>query len=209
MSDNYTNSFYDLIRPGTQRSADIIVPVIYDLVKPESVIDVGGGEGHWAYKFKELGCYATNIDGAYVENSPMRDNFLSIDISKPFTVDDIADLVICLEVAEHLSEKRAAGFVADLVKLGPTILFSAAIPGQSGVYHINCQWPSYWQELFNSHGYHMSGNIRDRFWDDERIEPWFRQNLMIVTREPEKYPQQFPDTGVLDRVHPVIRSWWT
>lgn len=209
MSDNYTNSFYDLIRSGSQSSAMVITPVIYSLIKPKRVIDIGCGEGWWAHEFTKFGCEATGVDGEYVASSPLGANFIPKDISKPFTLTLPADLVICLEVAEHLFEKRAVGFVADLVKLGPTILFSAAIPRQSGVHHVNCQWPSYWQAIFAEHGYQMSGSIRDRFWDDNRIEPWYRQNLMIVTSTPDLYPELFPDTTQLDRVHPVIQGWWS
>lgn len=209
MSNDYTNSFFDLIRAGAQSSADVIAPVIYDLIKPTSVIDVGAGEGWWAYKFQQLGCASVvGVDGAYVASSPLGSNFIPKDISKPFTLPITADLVICLEVAEHLPESRAVGFIADLVKLGPTILFSAAIPRQSGVHHVNNQWASYWANLFSQHDYQMSGSIRDQFWDDDRIESWYRQNLMIVTRQPELYPDYFPDNTELDRVHPVIRGWW-
>lgn len=209
MSNLYNTNFYDIIRPGVLRSVEAIVPFLYGLVKPQSVIDVGCGEGHWAVRFQDYGCSVLGVDGAYVSSSPLGENFIARDISQPFSLSVTADLVVCLEVAEHLPEKRAAGFISDLVKLGPTILFSAAIPRQSGAGHINCQWPSYWKSLFADHGYEMSGSIRDRFWDDDKIEPWYRQNLMLVTSAPGLYPEFFPDTTELNRVHPIIRSWWS
>lgn len=200
----YTTSFYDLSRAGAIRSADVIVPVVYDLIKPKSVIDIGCGEGHWAHRFQEFGCKVMGVDGDYVANSPLGENFVARDISVPFTLPITADLVVCLEVAEHLSEERATPFVSDLVKLAPTILFSAAVLNQPGVHHVNCQKLSYWQRLFANHGYQMSGKIRDQFWDDGRIDTWYRCNLTLVTKNPDLYPDYFPDDTELDRV----KRWW-
>lgn len=212
MAGTYISNFYDQIRHGCQVSAELVVPSVHhDLLKPKSVIDIGCGEGWWANKFKELGCDVLGIDGSYVSSSPLGSDFKPIDIDVEGSLSEIpqADLVICLEVAEHLKSTRSESFISELCGLSPTMLFSAAIPRQPGVDHINCQWPSYWAGLFSKHGFSVSGNIRDLFWDDERIEPWYRQNLLIVSSTPELYPAYFPDTTELDRVHPVIRSWWS
>lgn len=211
MSDTYTNNFYDIIRPGVLTSVAAVVPVVYhDLLKPKSVIDIGCGEGWWANKFRELGSNVLGVDGAYVSSSPLGSDFKAVDIERVGSLSDIppAELVVCLEVAEHLKPFRAESFVKELCGLAPTILFSAAIPRQSGAGHINCQWPSYWAEKFNKYQFSVSGNIRDLFWDDDTIEPWYRQNLLVISSTPELYPGYFPDNTELNRVHPVIRSWW-
>jgi hypothetical protein len=105
------------------------------------------------------------------------------------------DLAVCLEVAEHLPASRAALFVADLVKLSPVVLFSAAIPGQPGVHHVNCQWPAYWADLFAFHGYGCRDEYRWPLWDDDRIESWYRQNVLI-------FQQGYEVTTPRPLVHP-------
>lgn len=210
MAGTYIPNFYDMIRHGCQTSADAVVPVVYhDLLKPKAVIDIGCGEGWWANKFKELGSNVLGIDGSYVKTSPLGSDFKAVDIDVVGSLTGIprADLVVCLEVAEHLKASRADSFVEELCGLAPTLLFSAAIPRQPGVDHINCQWPSYWAEKFSKHGYATSGNIRDLFWDDDKVEPWYRQNLLIISKTPELYPGYFPDETELDRTHPIIASW--
>lgn len=211
MAGEYDNSFYDIIRSGCIASAEVMVPVIYELVKPKRVIDVGCGEGYWANTFKSHGCEVLGVDGAYVASSPLGKDFVAIDIDVVGSLSDIpkADLVVCLEVAEHLPGSRAESFVAELCSLAPTLFFSAAIPRQSGAGHIWLQWPSYWKQLFSRHGFSVSGSIRDEFWEDDRIEVWYIQNALLVTNTPELYPDYFPDTTELDRVHPIIRSWWS
>ena len=59
------------------------------------------------------------------------------------------DLAISLEVAEHLKSSSSEDFVQSLTTLAPMILFSAAIPHQGGLHHINEQWLEYWGDLFN------------------------------------------------------------
>ena len=62
------------------------------------------------------------------------------------------DLVLSLEVAEHLPSECAEAFVESLVNLGPVILFSAAIPYQGGENHVNEQWPEYWVGVLSGEG---------------------------------------------------------
>ena len=70
-----------------------------------------------------------------------------------------------------------------LVRHTDVVLFSAACPGQFGQHHVNCQWPGYWQNLFNERGYACCDDIRWSIWSDERIEPWYRQNMFIARRD--------------------------
>src|SRR5271165_3642324 len=85
------------------------------------------------------------------------------------------DLAISLEVAEHLDSKYASSFVAALLKSSPVVCFSAAIPFQDGVNHVNEQWPDYWARLFASHDYLAIDCIREKIWDNEKVELWYAQ----------------------------------
>jgi len=75
-----------------------------------------------------------------------------------------------MEVAEHLSEARAASFVEDLTALGSVILFSAAIPFQGGEHHINEQWPEYWALMFRGFGYDCADVLRELVWADPQVD---------------------------------------
>lgn len=175
----YTDTFYDVIAEGCRQSAAVVAPIVHDLVEPRTVVDVGCGQGWWTQAFTDLGCETLGIDGSYV--SPICDRFTAHDLTTPLPDLGRFDLAVSLEVAEHLPATRAVGFVADLCALAPTILFSAAIPGQGGTGHVNEQWPGYWADLFARNGYTVSGGLRWRIWDDDRVENWYRQNLLIAT----------------------------
>jgi hypothetical protein len=88
-----------------------------------------------------------------------------------------------LEVAEHLPESRAANFVAELTRLAPVVLFSAAIPSQGGLNHVNERWPDYWAALFAMHGYRAADVVRWRVWNDPQVTWWYKQNIVLFARE--------------------------
>lgn len=210
----YDPEFYDMINAGSLISAQVIVPLVIDhLGHPDVVIDVGCGEGAWLSVWKERGAIVKGLDGAHVNRDRLLiddHEFVEWDLENteiPFEMGTV-DLVTCLEVAEHLSPERALSFVRDLCRLAPVILWSAAIPHQGGVGHVNEQWPNYWQGLFAAHGFLMSGALRWEIWDDLTVEPWYRQNLMVCARtdHPISYTPLFEATSAkpFGMVHPVV-----
>lgn len=205
----YTTSFYDLIRPGCVASAAVVAPIVYDMVRPDRVIDVGCGEGHWAKAFESAGAaHVHGVDGEYVRTRVV-DRFTPVDLASDFALDtDPFDLAVCLEVAEHLPAQVADRFVGNLCTLAPVVLFSAAAPAQGGVGHVNEAWPAYWANLFDGHGYTVSGALRWQIWNDDRVENWYRQNLLVAVPRGHtgRYPALF-DTPLAEPfpvIHPVL-----
>jgi hypothetical protein len=92
-------------------------------------------------------------------------------------------LAISLEVGEHLPDDRAEAYVDSLVSLSDFVLFSAAIPWQLGIGHVNEQWPEYWQALFAERGYRVLDVIRGQIWNDRYVPIWYRQNLLLYVQE--------------------------
>jgi hypothetical protein len=178
----YDGGFYDRQMHGSRRSAERVVPMVLSLIQPKSVIDVGCGVGTWLSVFHEQGIQITGIDGEYVERQKLfipAERFCPSDLGRKISHQSRHDLVVSLEVAEHLPARRAAGFVADLVALGPVILFSAAIPGQGGHHHVNEQWPDYWRDLFAKHDYVAIDCLRARLWNHRDVQVCYRQNILI------------------------------
>lgn len=177
----YTVDFYNRIGDGAHSSAAAVVPRVVELVRPETVLDVGCGEGWWAAEFAHHGCDVQGVDGEHIDPSRLRiphNRYQVVDLAAP-TGTLHADLAVCLEVAEHLPATAADTLVANLVYAAPVVLFSAAVPGQTGVDHQNCQWPQYWIDKFAYHGYEASDCLRWEFWNDERVDNWYRQNMLL------------------------------
>ena len=215
----YDAEFYERIRTGARRSARRIVPLVLELTTARSVIDVGCGSGVWVSVFDEhgvddtLGVEASHIDPDALDVAA--DRILHHDLRQPLRLDRRFDLALSLEVAEHLPEASARPFVASLAALAPLVLFSAAAPHQGGTEHVNEQWPDYWAERFDEHGFVPVDCIRRRVWSDPEVEWWYAQNtlLFVDSGELDRRPRlrqeyEFAGTNQLSIVHPRRHLEW-
>jgi SAM-dependent methyltransferase len=183
----YTKEFYKWQQNGSRLSAAETIPFVLDLIQPKSVVDVGCGVGTWLSVFKENGIQeCLGIDGNYVDPNMLMiapTEFLAHDLKEPIRLGKDFDLVVSLEVAEHLPHECAETFIESLTRLGNAILFSAAIPHQGGSGHINEQWPEYWIERFCQKGYIAIDCLRHRLWNINSVEAWYAQNIFIFVKQ--------------------------
>jgi hypothetical protein len=152
------------------------------------VVDVGSGVGTWLSVVLEQ-CVedALGIDGSYVNRDALlipAGRFLPHDVSTSLDLGRRFDLAMSLEVAEHLPPDRSEAFVALLAGLSDLVLFSAAIPGQGCVGHINERWQSFWRDLFAARRYAPVDVLRHQLWNDQEVEAYYRQNMVLyVSKE--------------------------
>lgn len=178
----YDADFFDKRAAACLASAKVLVPLAIDLVRPQSVVDVGCGDGAWLSVFRAHGvARICGLDNFVQEASLLipTDCFTRTDLARPFSVTDTFDLCVCLEVAEHIPGRAASGFIASLVKLAPAVLFSAAVPGQGGRGHVNEQWPSYWTNLFADHDFVRLDPFRRHLWQRPDVSWWYQQNVLL------------------------------
>lgn len=211
----YNKGFFERTQPLSRLSAGAIVPIVMELVRPTSVVDVGCGTGEFLSIFQDRGVQEIlGIDGMYVDRSQLaipQECFRAVDLSKPFTLDKTYDIAVCLEVAEHLEPAVAPDFIKSLTQLAPIMLFSAAIPLQDGYHHVNEQWPDYWAQLFQTQGFLPVDAIRKRIWHNRRVEDYYRQNMLLfcneqVLKSNEMLQKEFRETNpdMLSLVHPDL-----
>lgn len=181
-----THADYPRQREISRMSAEEILPAVLDLIQPKSVIDIGCGIGAWLSVFMDKGVDdAIGVDGDWVPREYLcvpEKNFLPRELTKPLNLGRDFDLVVSLEVAEHIPEQASDTFIGTLVEHGQVILFSAAIPGQGGPGHVNEQWPDYWATKFAKHGYEVIDCIRSKVWSNEKVCWWFAQNTMLYVK---------------------------
>lgn len=209
----YTESFYADQSQGSRASALEVVPLVLELLPVSSVVDVGCGVGTWLSVFRERGVSdVLGLDGTYVNPEQLLippTAFRAADLTTPPPLGRTVDLAISLEVAEHLPSSAADSFVAYLTTLAPCVLFSAAIPGQGGVNHVNEQWPEYWVERFDRQSFVAIDAFRSRIWHNERVQWWYAQNILLFARKDhvERTPalqslRERTDHARLSQVHP-------
>lgn len=191
-----------------ERAAKEVMPFLIRKFSPDSILDVGCGIGTWLKVAADLGVKdICGVDGAFIrkEQLKIRDaDFVEWDLREPLKLNRKFDLVVSLEVGEHLPEAAAETLVSSLCSHGDIILFSAAIPGQGGQNHINEQWPDYWAKLFGDFGFYCSDILRPLFWENRNIDFWYRQNMMIYTKNQIKVGEKEISWNALPIVHPGL-----
>ena len=159
-----------------------VARVIFELLHPTSVLDVGCGLGAFVRSFQELGCQdALGLDGDFIDQDKLLispDSFRTQNLNDPWDLGRKFDLVMSLEVAEHLSPDSADQFVKSLVNHSDIVIFSAAIPGQLGDNHLNEQWMSYWRQKFKNENYLCFDLLRPRL-TDITLPFWYRYNTQV------------------------------
>jgi SAM-dependent methyltransferase len=212
----YSEQFYRDLEDA-RHSAGVIVPLILDFVQPKSVVDIGCGPGVWLSVFREHGVEDIwGVDGEYLDKKLLRippERFTTFDLTGPVQFDRTFDLVVSIEVAEHLPAPSAPLFVDSLVKLGNIILFSAAIPFQGGTNHVNEQWQDYWADHFRKRGYVAIDCLRNKLWntDVSKVKRIYAQNMLVYARSEAlaNHPRlkaEFEKThaDMLSIVHPKV-----
>jgi len=205
-SANLTSDVFLLFDAQAESSAKAIVPVACELMHPSSVIDVGAGLGTWAAAFVQAGVpNVVALDGPWVPAQHLRmpaKDFVAADLSAPIDLGHKFDLVVCLEVAEHLAEAHSVMLVNNLVKMGDVILFSAAVPWQGGYGHINEKPPEWWEKLFDNVGYVPIWGFGDQFESRKDVAWWYSLNMVFFVKK--SYPRLDELRSAIEVVsHPV------
>ena len=151
------------------------------------ILDVGCGPGLYVNEMRKVGLDAFGVDGdeRLVEGPYLR----RLDITGPdvFWGDHGGfDVVLSLEVGEHIPRSDADLYVDFLVGTHPDIIyFSAARPGQGGHGHINTQPKAYWVEKLHRAGFWLNPDATETFvtWlvQGEHMG-WLRNNFMLFRR---------------------------
>ena len=202
----YDTLFFDYIQAGSGRSAKTVLPLVLAGLPTDSVLDVGCGAGAWLREYAALGIHdLLGVDGEYVRPEQLlipSEHFLARNLAQPFDLGRRFDLVQCLEVAEHLSADYAATLVDNLIRHGDCVLFSAAVPGQGGEYHVNEQPYAYWRALFAARGYRLFDWLRPQLRSRREVEPWYRYNLLLFVQD--RHIPQLPLAIVATRIADTV-----
>lgn len=169
-------------KPFSERLAEWVVRRL----SPESVLDVGCGPGTYVESFLSRSVKATGIkidERVEGKASLIRESL--------FDCEEVAELVLCLEVAEHIEEQESESIVqkvSSFVKSGGYLIWSSAQPGQGGSGHINCQPKVFWEDLIIKSGMARCPEIEKDlfiFMKSGYHIGWFVQNGMVFRKPPE------------------------
>ena len=161
---------------------------LMDMYNPLSVTDAGCATGLYLLPFFHKGITVAGIEinqSAFDLSVIPYDRMYNCDLQYPITMVNKSDLLICLEVLEHIPAEFAYRTICNLAQLSDTIIFTAAQPGQGGEGHINLRHKNYWEDLFSFVGMFRWKIDETMLLDKVKCGPymgWFINNLMIFKR---------------------------
>ena len=157
---------------------------------PQTALDAGCAIGMLVEALRNYGVAAEGFDISEYAVSQVPDHlkpYVSIDnVLNPNAVTKHYDVIICIEVLEHLSEAEADVAIANLSRWGNTVVFSSTPDDFSEPTHVNVQKPGYWIERFAQHGLIYAPEL-----DASYISAW----TMIFQRRTPVLPQILRDYG--------------
>jgi len=161
-----------------------LVKAIGKMFDPKKVADLGCGDGWYCQYFKEYAGWPIvhGYEGA-IPKEPLYEDIQFIDLSKIRYVEIGYDLVICLEVGEHIPKKHEQKFLDNVARFSSDkLVLSWAIPGQGGRGHFNEQTNEYVIGEMKKRGFdHL-------WWESEELRnntelKWFKNTIMVFESE--------------------------
>lgn len=147
----YDKPFFYRRRVSRYETQQIIIAgAWFSVFRPHRVFDLGCGIGSYLYGFAKLGCFIGGCDIGYdvakeFMRGPVRRHTYKWDASQPVPSQRKADLILCLDVAEHIRADRHCAIWESFKKIGNGyVLFSGGLLHQPGCGHIACQSRGKW-----------------------------------------------------------------
>ena len=157
---------------------------IYDRYKPVDVLDLGCGIGGYIQSYQKWGAdYVFGVEGFDPKDAFLvPDHFLQFDLTKPLDLGKTFDLVLCVEVIEHIESHKSDNLLKSIASHArKVIVFSAGRPGQPGMGHVNCQPISFWIDKWRTLGWEPDPFISSVARALATYH-WFRRNLIVLTK---------------------------
>jgi len=138
-------------------------------IQPGSVLDAGCALGFLVegLRKRSVDAFGVDISEFAIENvhESIKPYCAVASISEP--LQQSYDLIVSIEVLEHMSKGQAEKAVANLCQHTDDILFSSSPYDYEEATHFNVQPPEYWTAVFARHGFY-----RDVDYDASYITPW-------------------------------------
>ncbi len=138
-------------------------------IGPRSVLDAGCAMGFLVEALRDRGVEAFGLDVSEYALQRVRDDL------KPYcwlgsVLDPLPrsyDLIVCIEVLEHLPQADSERALENLCRSCEDLLFSSTPEDYREATHLNVQPPEYWAEQFA-----LQGFVHDVEFDGSFITPW-------------------------------------
>lgn len=151
-----------------------------ELYSPAYAADFGCSLGEYVRFLREKGWRISGFEGSPVEK--VTSGIWTLDLSQKQHTLPTFDLVLCLEVGEHVPPKREGNFLWNLVRASSRkLILSWATPGQGGIGHVNCKGQEEVVRIFQKRGFSRNQE-EGKILRDSAEHPWLRKNVQVFDR---------------------------
>ena len=198
MQNLYNKEYYQHYRTASgeisyQDSEEIkafighIATQIKEKYRPKTVLDAGCAMGLLVAALRDLGVEAYGVDLSEYAISQVREDIRpycavgSLADPLPDSLPRRYDLVVSMEVLEHIPEEEGKKAVANLCAVTDQVLFCSSPDDTEDPTHINLHQPSYWCGLFAEQGFFFVGEEKPVFLTNYAL--FFRQKSVSASVE--------------------------
>lgn len=183
----YDHLFYEDANELKKQSSEKVAEIIDSFFNFHSVLDIGCGCGLYIEELHRLGKEVLGCDASSdaINIAPKEFTVFYCDVTKPLILNRKFDLVICIEVAEHIKKKYSPQLVKNCTSYGDTVVFTAAPKGQGGVGHINEQPYEFWIRLFEENHFQYDRDLSEQVrtvMKEKNVVEWIANNFMSFNR---------------------------
>lgn len=147
----------------------------------ENFVDIGCGKGLYTMEIIGSGKTGTGYDGSPLTPQITWGLCKTLDFSEPVYIGKF-DLVLSLEVGEHIPEQYEQPFLDNLVRAArDLIILSWAVEGQCGIGHFNCRNNDYIINQMAARGFTLDAEST-KYLREQSTLPWFKNTLMVFVK---------------------------
>lgn len=178
--------------------------------RPESVLDFGCGDGARLKLLQHSGVRDIHGVGRHTRDATLLDpgDYTTGDLEKPFSLERRFELVICVELLEHMQPDATQTLIATLTAHAESmILFSVADPGQPGVEQRNCFPMREVLDIWEAAGWtpDLCDTLAVRSLS---TAPCFRRNLIVLRPEGQTGTPTEKAKSILNRIGDMPFTWY-
>jgi cyclopropane fatty-acyl-phospholipid synthase-like methyltransferase len=149
----------------------------------ETIVDFGCGLGDYAKAFKAKSYKIEAYDGNPNTETLSGGIGKVLDLSKPFYLGKKFDVVLSLEVGEHIPKEFEEQFIDNITKHAKKhLIISWAIVGQGGDGHVNCANNDYIIGQIVDRGFKHNENDSQKIRKAATNASWFGYTIMVFDK---------------------------
>lgn len=173
----------DKMHVGGNDILDIVLSnKLAELFKDKTVVDLGCGLGKYCPIISKKSKICDQFDGAVNIEEVTDGKIKYLNLAEPIKFECSYDVVMSIEVAEHIPKLYEEIYVSNLIKCCKEILLVTwSRIGQAGHFHVNNKNREDVIKLLEGKGLKYNSNITYELKKIARI-PWLKNNILYFTR---------------------------